>query len=35
MKKSCKQQIELEKKQEKERNKLKFTDELYKMKFNI
>ncbi len=33
--KSCKQQIELIKKQEKERNKLKPTDELYKMKFDI
>lgn len=33
--KSCKQQIKLLKKQEKERNKLKPTDELYKMKFDI
>lgn len=33
--KSCKQQIELAKKQEKERNELKPTDELYKMKFDI
>lgn len=33
--KSCKQQIELAKEQEKERNKLKPTNELYKMKFDI
>lgn len=33
--KSCKQQIELAKEQEKERNKLKPTNELYNMKFDI
>ena len=33
--KSCKQQIKLAKEQEKERNKLKPNDELYKMKFDI
>jgi len=33
--KSCKQQIELIKEQEKERNKLKPTNELYKIKFDI
>ena len=33
--KYCKRQIELAKEQEKERNKLKPTDELYKMKFDI
>ena len=33
--KSCKQQIELAKEQEKERNKLKPTYELYNMKFDI
>lgn len=33
--KSCKQQIELIKKQEKERNKLKPTNELYNIRFNI
>ena len=33
--KSCKQQIKLIKEQEKERNKLKPTNELYKMKFDI
>lgn len=33
--KSCKQQIKLSKKQEKERNKLKPTNELYNMKFDI
>lgn len=34
-KKSCKQQIELIKKQEKERSKLKPTNELYNIRFNI
>ena len=33
--KSCKQQIELAKEQEKERNELKPTNEFYNMKFNI
>jgi hypothetical protein len=33
--KSCKQQIELVKEQEKERNKLKPTNELYNIKFDI
>jgi hypothetical protein len=33
--KSCKQQVELTKEQEKERNKLKPTLELKKMKFDI
>lgn len=33
--KSCKQQVELTKKQEKERNKLKPTLELKEMKFDI
>lgn len=33
--KSCKQQVELTKEQEKERNKLKLTLELKEMKFDI
>ena len=33
--KSCKQQVELTNEQEKERNKLKPTNELYNMRFDI
>lgn len=35
LEKSCKQQVELAKEQEKERNKLKLTLELKEMKFDI